>query len=404
METNYLAESRLKKLSEELHDRYVKCVAKADKLLVRYRSNFPDYTDHTLLHSVQVTNTCNILIQNNIDNLNGHELYILLMSALLHDVGMGLTRKEAERYKKHITIENPEKKENPIQKKYSMNDNYSENAFIRDYHHELSALFILYNYEECLIPNEQLALAIAKVSKGHRKTDLFNISLYPSDYPAAKGVRANLAYLAAVLRLADEMDISSERNLMLQYAGFVPRDEKSVSEFRKHCLTNCEINQGIFRVTATPADAAEYDELSLLYEKLSSTYEYCAEAAMKRAGITLGITSIENGISPEGIKELEIEVKKIDNVILMRLRGRLSANSAPYLENKLVSRLHEGLKELVLDFKYLEYISSAGLRVVLSAQKKLTSLGGELEIINVCDDIKDIFKITGFNNILKIKN
>jgi anti-sigma B factor antagonist len=61
-----------------------------------------------------------------------------------------------------------------------------------------------------------------------------------------------------------------------------------------------------------------------------------------------------------------------------------------------------GIKNLILDFKGLEYISSAGLRVLLSAQKKMQQIG-KMKVINVCEEVMEVFEITGFADILVIE-
>ena len=83
------------------------------------------------------------------------------------------------------------------------------------------------------------------------------------------------------------------------------------------------------------------------------------------------------------------------------LEGRLDTVTAPDLENDLKESL-DGVTVLTLDFANLEYISSAGLRVLLSAQKTMTRQG-EMKIINVNDTIMEIFEVTGFVDILTIE-
>jgi len=83
------------------------------------------------------------------------------------------------------------------------------------------------------------------------------------------------------------------------------------------------------------------------------------------------------------------------------LEGRLDTTTAPELEEVLKDSL-EGVTELNLDFEKLEYISSAGLRVLLSAQK-LMSKQGSMKITHVADVIMEIFEVTGFNEILTIE-
>jgi anti-sigma B factor antagonist len=83
------------------------------------------------------------------------------------------------------------------------------------------------------------------------------------------------------------------------------------------------------------------------------------------------------------------------------LEGRLDTVTAPELEQELKSSL-EGVSELTLDFAKLEYISSAGLRVLLSAQKTMNRQG-EMKLRNVGETILEIFEVTGFRDILTIE-
>ena len=82
------------------------------------------------------------------------------------------------------------------------------------------------------------------------------------------------------------------------------------------------------------------------------------------------------------------------------LEGRLDTATSPDLENELRQTL-PGISKLTFDFEKLDYISSAGLRVLLSAQKTMNKQG-EMEIIHVNEAIMDIFEITGFVDIMTI--
>lgn len=83
------------------------------------------------------------------------------------------------------------------------------------------------------------------------------------------------------------------------------------------------------------------------------------------------------------------------------LEGRLDTSTAPELEEALKDSL-EGVTELTLDLKSLEYISSAGLRVLLSTQK-IMNKQGSMVIANASEEVKEIFDVTGFSDILTIK-
>lgn len=94
--------------------------------------------------------------------------------------------------------------------------------------------------------------------------------------------------------------------------------------------------------------------------------------------------------------------KKLDNTILTAsLQGRLDTTTAPQLEETLQASL-AGVTELVLDFAELKYISSAGLRVLLGAQKTMNKQGS-MKICHVNSDIMEVFEITGFSDILTIE-
>lgn len=94
--------------------------------------------------------------------------------------------------------------------------------------------------------------------------------------------------------------------------------------------------------------------------------------------------------------------KTVDgSAVTMVLAGRLDTSTAPQLEAELKQTL-PGMKKLVLDFNSLEYLSSAGLRVLLSAQKTMNKQG-EMILRNVNETVMEVFEITGFSDILTIE-
>lgn len=95
--------------------------------------------------------------------------------------------------------------------------------------------------------------------------------------------------------------------------------------------------------------------------------------------------------------------KSTENAVLtLALEGRLDTNTAPELEKEVSTDLTADVQTLILDLKELEYISSAGLRVLLAAQKKMNKQGN-MVIKNVNDMIMDVFQVTGFVDILTIE-
>jgi anti-sigma B factor antagonist len=98
---------------------------------------------------------------------------------------------------------------------------------------------------------------------------------------------------------------------------------------------------------------------------------------------------------------MTIEIKRNAEETIIELVGRLDTTTAPALD-KAISNDIEGTKKLVIDFKSLEYISSAGLRVLLGAQKKMQKIGS-MKVINVCEEVMEVFEMTGFADILTIE-
>lgn len=87
--------------------------------------------------------------------------------------------------------------------------------------------------------------------------------------------------------------------------------------------------------------------------------------------------------------------------LLMAVSGRMDTSTAPQFEAEIKNSL-DGVEKLVLDFENLEYVSSAGLRVILAAQK-IMNKQGEMIIKNVGEVVAEVFEITGFVDILTIE-
>ena len=96
-----------------------------------------------------------------------------------------------------------------------------------------------------------------------------------------------------------------------------------------------------------------------------------------------------------------INIDKYNGKVILKIEGRLDTTTAPELE-KAINDEGDTLKNLVLDFNGVNYISSAGLRVLLTAQKKM-NIQGSMELINVNEDVMNILDMTGFADILVIK-
>ena len=98
---------------------------------------------------------------------------------------------------------------------------------------------------------------------------------------------------------------------------------------------------------------------------------------------------------------MTIEVKKNGSTTIIEVVGRLDTITAPTLEKTIAEGI-DNIENLVLDFGGIEYISSAGLRVLLGAQKKMQKIG-TMKVVNVCESVMEVFEMTGFADILVIE-
>lgn len=99
---------------------------------------------------------------------------------------------------------------------------------------------------------------------------------------------------------------------------------------------------------------------------------------------------------------LDIKVEEIDKIIILRLLGRIDASSSSVLQEKLTALFNEKRYVILLDFSNIDYLSSAGLRVLLSFTKKCKEKGGRLGIFSINEDVMEVIKLTGFDKILNI--
>lgn len=100
--------------------------------------------------------------------------------------------------------------------------------------------------------------------------------------------------------------------------------------------------------------------------------------------------------------KLNIEKKRNGEKLTIELSGRLDTVTSPKL-SEIVDEELEGINNLEMDLKDLEYLSSAGLRVLLAAYKKMQAVNGVMTVSNAGEAVREVFKITGFDRTLGIK-
>lgn len=93
---------------------------------------------------------------------------------------------------------------------------------------------------------------------------------------------------------------------------------------------------------------------------------------------------------------MNLEQERRDELLILRPRGRLDSSSAPELERIVSEQLDSSVQHVIFDLSSLDYISSAGLRVVLLAGKKLRASKGKLVLVGLRDMVREVFEMSGF--------
>jgi anti-anti-sigma factor len=101
---------------------------------------------------------------------------------------------------------------------------------------------------------------------------------------------------------------------------------------------------------------------------------------------------------------MDILTSKEANATVLTISGRMDAVTAPEFEKTIKQLIDEGNTAFVVDFKGLDYISSAGLRALLATAKLLKGKGGQLRFANITGTVKEVFDISGFGSIFQMHN
>lgn len=275
---DYGLEMRLHQLEPDLHRRYTDAVVALRNGLTHYQTNFPAYTDHSILHSMTVIDFCNRLIGGRIDRLNEDEIFILLMSCLLHDTGMGITMQSYEQFSSRVDFGSY----------FETHSREDLPAVIRAFHHEFSGLFIRKYADLFELPSPEHEQAIVQVARGHRVTDLMDEKEYPADFRVPDGNTVCLPYLAAMIRLADEIDVSAARNPLLLYDIDALKNESDVLEFKRHrAIRRLDILDPAFVLEVSTAEEKVMEQIRILVRKMQRTLTYCRAVVNERTPYTI---------------------------------------------------------------------------------------------------------------------
>ncbi len=99
---------------------------------------------------------------------------------------------------------------------------------------------------------------------------------------------------------------------------------------------------------------------------------------------------------------MEVKFDKQDSTLTVAISGNIDTVTAPELDAKLQENL-SGIKTLILDFAAVDYISSAGLRVILMTNQLMEDVEGDMTVKNVNEDVRDVFEMTGFDSLLNLE-
>lgn len=263
---DFSLERRLKELDPNLHARFSDTVFALQQILSNYQLIFPLFTDHTELHTLNIIEFCNKLIGDQINKLNADEIYCILMGCYFHDTGMGISYHDFEEFSKQIDFGDY----------FLTHDKNDYPEIVRNFHNEYSALFIRKYAKFFEFPSEEHLFAIAQISRGHRKTNLFDEKEYPVALKVPNGHTICLPYLAALVRLADEIDVTASRNSEAIYDLDKIVEEKHLIEFMKHeAVKGLEIKNDAFVMLISSNNEKIIKSLDILAGKMKKTLLEC---------------------------------------------------------------------------------------------------------------------------------
>ena len=280
--SDFLLETKLRVENEALHRMTKDSAAVLQKMLESFLPRFPDFTDHTILHSMDVLEYCNVLLgEKQIERLSAAECYVLIMSCYLHDIGMGIGQKNYEELSKQIDFGDY----------FETNSREDTEKIIRDFHNEYSGLFIRKYAELFDIPCEEMVFAIVQVSRGHRKTDLMDEKEY-YDLTSPYG-DIHTAFLAAIIRLADEIDVGVDRNSELLFDSSKVHGENGFIAFGTHeSIRKVEVRDDAIVLYTKPKEPLFRDLIQDLADKVRETLDYCRMVASERSDFRIFQTSV----------------------------------------------------------------------------------------------------------------
>ena len=231
---------------------------------------------------MDVLEFCNKLLGEQVYSLTVSECYVLIMACYLHDVGMGVTHDNFKLFVQEIDM-------GDYKEKFKDAD---EPKIIREFHNEFSGLFIRKYADLFEIPNGDVLFAIIQISRGHRKTDLYNEEEYP-ELKTSDGV-IRTSFLSALLRLADEIDVGMGRNSEMLFDTSKLTKQVDIDAFGTHeSIRDVEVTKDKIILYVKPKEPRFETMVEILSGKLQETLNYCRNVAEKRSDLRITQKKIE---------------------------------------------------------------------------------------------------------------
>jgi hypothetical protein len=313
---------REKEKGDKLYHKLEEIKAKAEQLLAKITEIFPEYTIHDMKHSEKVLEKLEEVLITDVlkGKMNVYEIFFLMASAYLHDIGMvdfpELIEKHKEEFEEFITREKLKESE--------ISDEEAKKRFIREHHHLRSEEYIIEHYKAFGIEDEHQARIIGKICRGHRKEDLSNKEFDSERMYNTEGINEPL--LSAFLRIGDELDLDFERAPLIIYEAFKPKDIISQEEWEKNLsvsgVARSKEDPSLIKVSATCKSSRVHralkmfevkvqDELLKLRDYLHNYKEFQKELPVR----------IVVDISPEGYEPCDIKFSLREREIAQLLMG-----------------------------------------------------------------------------------
>lgn len=192
---------------------------KVQPLLLKISESFPEYTSHDITHCERILEQLNFVIPDPLlGKLNEYEIYFLVASVYLHDIGM---------------VNFPALWGEEIQLNPEFTEENKLIDQIREKHHLRSESICINKFKDFTIEDEHQARIIGRICRGHRKEDLHDLKLFQPDRIYGK-YPINIPLLASFLKIGDELDLTFERTPQIIYENVPPRDNISKDEWKKH--------------------------------------------------------------------------------------------------------------------------------------------------------------------------